>query len=77
MEITIEGLNAQQQVLADIIWACDTRDRVDAFIRALPTETLRNQARVIVDLMVLAVVEHDFDPNLTEAEQVLRKYNTK
>jgi len=80
VEFTIEGLNAQQRVLADIIWACDTKDRVDAFIRALPTRALRNEARSIVDLMVMAVVEQCYDginPNMEQAQSVLQKYNKK
>jgi hypothetical protein len=80
VEFTIEGLNAQQRVLADIIWACDSKDRVDAFIKALPTRALRNEAKSIVDLMIMAVVEQCYDginPNMDAAEKVLRKYNNK
>ena len=79
VEFTIEGLNAQQRVLADIIWACDTKDRVDAFIAALPTKALRNEAKSIVDLMIMATVEQAYDGlgSLDEASQVLRKYNKK
>jgi hypothetical protein len=76
VEFTIEGLNAQQRVLADIIWACDSKDRVDAFIRALPTKALRNEARSIVDLMILAVVEQCYDginPDMTEAQKLINK----
>jgi hypothetical protein len=80
VEFTIEGLNAQQRVLADIIWACDTKDRVDAFIAALPTKALRNEAKSIVDLMIMAVVEQCYDginPNMEQAQSVLQKYNKK
>ena len=80
VEFTIEGLNAQQRVLADIIWACDTKDRVDAFIKALPTKALRNEAKSIVDLMIMAVVEQCYDginPNMEQAQSVLQKYNKK
>lgn len=80
VEFTIEGLNARQRFLADIIWACDTKDRVDAFIKALPTKALRIEAKSIVELMILAVVEQCYDgitPNMEQAEQVLQKYNTK
>jgi hypothetical protein len=76
IEFTIEGLNAQQRVLADIIWACETKDKVDAFIRALPTRALRNEARSIVDLMILAVVEQCYDginPDMTAANQLINK----
>lgn len=78
-EITILGLNAQQRVLADIIWACDSKDKVDAFIRALPTQALRNEARSIVDLMLMAVVEQCYDGigEMEAATQVLQKYNKK
>jgi len=80
VEFTIEGLNAQQRVLADIIWACESKDRVETFVRALPTKELRNEARGIVELMILAVVEQCYDggnPEMEEADAVLRKYNTK
>ncbi len=80
VEFTIEGLNARQRFLADIIWACETKDKVEAFIQALPTKALRNEARSIVDLMIMAVVEQCYDgisPNMDQAEQVLQKYNKK
>jgi hypothetical protein len=79
VEFTIEGLNAQQRVLADIIWACETKDKVEAFVRALPTKALRNEASSIVDLMILAVVEQCYDglAEMSEAQKVLVKYNTK
>ena len=80
VEFTIEGLNARQRFLADIIWACDTKDRVDAFVRGLPTRELRNEARSIVDLMVMAVVEQCYDginADMDQAQSVLRKYNKK
>ena len=80
VEFELQGLTPRQMVLADIIWACETKDKVEAFVRALPTKELRNEARSIVDLMILAVVEQCYDgvnPDMTEAQQVLRKYNTK
>jgi hypothetical protein len=75
-EFTIEGLNAQQRVLADIIWACDGQDQVYEFIKGLPTQALRREARNIVNLMVMAVVEQCYDginPNMTEAQQLIKK----
>jgi hypothetical protein len=77
IEIEIQGLNARQQVLADIIWACDSRDNVDAFIKGLPTVALKREAKSIVDMMVMAVVEQAYNGlgSLDEAESVLRKYN--
>lgn len=70
------GLNKRQMVLADIIWACDTKDKVNKFIAALPTKALRNEAEAIVDLMVLAVVEQCYDgitENFDEANQLINK----
>ena len=80
VEFTIEGLNSQQKVLADIIWACDSQEQVQTFIQALPTRALRNEAQSIMKLMVMAVVEQCYDgidPDLDQAQQVLQKYNKK
>ena len=76
IEFTIEGLNARQRFLADIIWSCGSKDQVEKFIRALPTKALRNEARSIVDLMIMAVVEQCYDgvnPNMSEAQSILKK----
>jgi hypothetical protein len=73
--VTIEGLNERQRFLADIIWACEHKDNVDAFIRSLPTKELRNEAQSIVDLMIMAVVEQCYDgvSEMTEATKLIRK----
>lgn len=75
IEITIEGLNARQRVLADIIWACQTRKDINAFIRSLPTVELQDEARVIVDMMVMATIEQAYDGlgSLDEADALIRK----
>lgn len=75
MEITIEGLNARQRVLADIIWACDSRKQINEFIRSLPTVQLQDEARAIVDLMIMATVEQCYDglSPMTEAQSLIRK----
>jgi hypothetical protein len=76
VEFELYGLNPRQMILADIIWACETKDKVNAFIRSLPTKELRNEAQSIVDLMVLAVVEQCYDgitDNMAEADQLIRK----
>lgn len=61
VEIQIQGLNKRQRVLADIIWACDTRDEVNKFIKALPTKALREEADNIVTLMIMATVEQAYE----------------
>lgn len=75
MEITIAGLNARQQVLADIIWACDTRAQINSFIRSLPTIRLQDEAKNIVELMILATVEQCYDGlgSMDEAQQLINK----
>lgn len=75
LEIQIQGLNAQQRVLADIIWACDTRAQINTFIRSLPTVQLQDEARTIVDMMIMATIEQCYDgiSPMDEAEQLIRK----
>lgn len=76
VDFELHGLNKRQMVLADIIWACDDKPAVNRFIKALPTEELRNEAKAIVDLMVMAVVEQCYDgitENFDEANEVLDK----
>ena len=75
VEFTIEGLNAQQRVLADIIWACDTRKQINEFIRSLPTLQLQDEARSIVDLMIMATIEQCYDGlgSMDEASALIRK----
>ncbi len=75
IEITIEGLNERQRVLADIIWAFEDRKSINAFIRSLPTVDLQDEARTIVDLMIMATVEQAYDGlgSLDEADALIRK----
>jgi hypothetical protein len=51
--IEIQGFNKKQRLLADIIWALDTQDQVQAFIRSLPKKD-REQAQVVCEMMILA-----------------------
>ena len=75
IEITIEGLNARQKVLADMIWACETKKQIDALIRALPTVQLQDEAKNIVDLMIMATIEQCYDGlgDMEAANQLIRK----
>jgi len=61
VEFTIEGLTPRQMFLADIIWACEDKPEVDRFIKALPTQAFRNEAKSIVDLMKMAAIEQCYD----------------
>lgn len=54
--ITIEGLNKRQRMLADIIWALDTKEQVTAFIQTLPDKQ-KKEALVVTQMMVLAFID--------------------
>jgi hypothetical protein len=56
VEITIEGLNARQKVLADIIWSYDDFADVQKFIKSLP-KTQQAEAESIVELMKMSAIE--------------------
>jgi hypothetical protein len=75
LEITIDGLSPRQRILADLIWACDSREDIDGFIRFLPTQEMKDEARVIVDLMLMATIEQCYDgiSPMDEAKEVLDK----
>ncbi len=75
IEITIEGLNARQKVLADMIWACDTKAEIDVFIKSLPTRALKKEAQVIIDMMLMATIEQCYDGlgSMDEANELINK----
>jgi hypothetical protein len=75
IEITIEGLNERQKVLADMIWACDTRAQINTLIRSLPTVQLQDEAKSIMEMMILATIEQAYDGlgSLDEAQQLINK----
>ena len=79
VEITIDGLNARQKVLADMIWACDTRAQINTLIRSLPTVQLQDEAKSIMEMMILATIEQCYDgiSPMDEAEDVLKKIAKK
>lgn len=61
VEFTIEGLTPRQMFLADIIWAFEDKPEVDRFIKTLPTQALRDEARSLVELMKMAAIEQCYD----------------
>ncbi len=79
IEITIQGLNKRQAAMADMIWACETKRQVDAFISGLPTQKLKQEAQTIVDMMIMATIEQCYDGlgSMDEANSVLQKYNKR
>ena len=61
IEFTLEGLTPRQMALADIIWACEHMTDIQKFIRTLPTQSLRDEANSLVELMKMAAVEQCYD----------------
>ena len=75
IEITLDGLNARQKVLADMIWACDSKADVDRFISSLGTRALRKEAETIVEMLIMATVEQAYDGigSMDEATELINK----
>ena len=56
VEIKLEGLNARQKILADIMWAIEEWDDVERFIATLPKRE-RIECEGILEMMKMEVVE--------------------
>jgi hypothetical protein len=54
--ITITGLTDLEQDIADEIWARDTVNEIDDYIRSLP-KSLRPRARMVFELITAAVLD--------------------
>jgi len=70
----LHGLNARQQILADIMWQLEEYDDVQAFIATLPDREAC-ECQTIIEMMQMAVVEQCYDgiQNLDAANSVLDK----
>jgi predicted secreted Zn-dependent protease len=55
-EIVLEGLNARQRVLADIMWSIEEWSDVERFIATLPKRE-RAECKSIVEMMKMELVE--------------------
>ena len=53
-KVQIQGLNNRQRAIADVLWMMQSRDEVEAFIRALHP-SMRADAETVVEMMMLAV----------------------
>ena len=77
VEIKLEGLNARQKVLADIMWAIPEWDDVERFIATLPKRE-RIECEGIVEMMRLELVEQyraDMEiENTLEADKVIDRF---
>lgn len=79
LEIEIEGLSPRQMILADMIWACESKADIDRLIKFLPDQEMKDEARVIIDLMLMATIEQCYDgiSPMDEAEKVLKRIAKK
>jgi hypothetical protein len=75
IEITIDGLNQRQRILADMIWACESKADINRLIKSLPTQEMKDEATTIVDLMMMASIEQCYDGlgSMDEAKQLIKK----
>lgn len=71
-DIQIEGLSAKQRALADIIWACQSREAVHRFIHSLPAND-QAQAHVVLEMMMWAVWDN-IDGVDNEVVELLDKF---
>lgn len=76
VEITLNGLNKRQQVLADIMWSIEEWSDIEKFIRALPARE-KAEAEGIIEMMKMELVESYRKEmgitNTPEADRVIAK----
>jgi hypothetical protein len=76
VEITLNGLNARQKVLADILWSFDEWTDVEKFMNSLPKRE-RAEAEGIIEMMRMELVEsYRREMGITdtpEADQVIAR----
>jgi hypothetical protein len=77
IEITIDGLNQRQRLLADMIWACESKADINRLIKSFPTQEMKDEATTIVDLMLMASIEQCYDGlgSMDEAKALINKVN--
>lgn len=76
VEITLNGLNARQKVLADILWSLDEWTDVEKFMKALPARE-KAECEGIVEMMRMELVEsYRKEMGITdtpEADELIRR----
>jgi hypothetical protein len=79
-EIRLEGLNARQQMLADIMWSIEEWADVEKFIATLPARE-RIECQGIVEMMRIELIESyqkSLDTeNTSEATEVITRIMRK
>lgn len=57
--ITIQGLTDRQKSIMDMLWSMDSMDKVNAFVRALPTKQDRADAASLIEIAVAETIEQE------------------
>lgn len=67
MKIILEGLDAQQRQIADLLWSCDDERAMQQMIDAMPAE-YRQMAVSVRELMIAAVFDThmEVDPRVKD-----------
>jgi hypothetical protein len=75
MSFELVGLTRRQQLLADMLWACGTREDIERFIQFLPTQEIKEEAATLVELMIFETIDQCYDGlgSMEESQKVLDK----
>jgi hypothetical protein len=77
VEIKLEGLNARQKVLADIMWELEEYEDVERFMASLPKRE-RIECEGIIEMMKMELVESYRKGmginNNPEADQIINQF---
>lgn len=57
--ISIQGLTVRQKSIMDMLWSMDSMDKVNAFIKALPTRQDQMDAATMIQIAVEETVEQE------------------
>jgi len=57
--ITITGLTDKQKAIMDILWACNSIEQAELFIRSMPTAKDRADAHTLMTIAVLETLEQE------------------
>lgn len=77
--IELEGLTPRQMIIADLVWACGTKDEIDRLIHIMPTKEMKDETESIVQMMIIATIEECVDGRgeMKESNEVLKRIFSK
>jgi hypothetical protein len=68
--ISISGLTAQQRKICDKIWSIDSQEEIEAWLDGLAPRR-RREDQVMIEMITLAVLDHETTEPMTEACAVI------